>query len=170
MVVALLVVRAAGTVDAGAVPLGRTGTDEVVAGAVVEALEVTVALVVWAAELARANETFGVDGPVVNGLAMAPTAPRLRSPPAITPIFTLVLSNLHRPTTPRISRLLGLPHGLDDSGAPRRGRCAMHFLSHATEREERRWRTTDPADATHASPRAETQHGIWLDPQNTNAD
>jgi len=123
VVVALLVVGAAGTVDAGAVLVGGTVTNAVVAGAVVAALEVAVALMVWAAELALAlaNGTFGVDGAAVNGFAMAPTAPRLRTPPATTPILTLPLSAFHCPARRAVSLVVGIRCG-------RRGGCGLFML------------------------------------------
>lgn len=132
------VVCAAGTLDTGAVLGAGTVADAVAEGAVVAALAVAVALVVWAAELelALANGTFGVDGPLVNGFAMAPTTPRLRIPPTRTPILTLVLSNLHLPKTPWSAGPVGLRDGLGDSGPSLRGRWDMQLPSDATPLEE----------------------------------
>jgi len=113
------VVAAAGTVVAGAaVVAGATvvtgsltdavATGSVEGGRVASAFKVVPALVVLAEVLELTSGTGGV-GVDESGFAIAPTAPRLMMPPAMTPILTLPLSAFHCPASPFVFPVLGIP-------------------------------------------------------------
>ena len=113
-----LLVGAAGTVVAGAAVVGGAAvvagslTDAVVAGAVVggwlfSAVNVAAARVVPAEVLKLASGTGGL-GVDVEGFAIAPTAPRLMTPPAMIPILTLPLSAFHCPASPFVLPARGI--------------------------------------------------------------
>jgi len=127
-VVAALVVGAAVAVVAGAAVVAGTLVEAGVAGAVVAGLVVvaavtTAALVGRAGELTLALANFGTCGlgVEVSGFAIAPTAPRLRTPPATTPILTLPLSAFHCPARRVVSLVVGIRYG-------GRGWCGQFML------------------------------------------
>jgi hypothetical protein len=127
-VVAALVVGAAVAVVAGTVVVAGTLTEAEVAGAVVAGLVVvaavaTAALVGRAGEVTLALASLGICGlgVEVSGFAIAPTAPRLSSPPATTPILTLPLSAFHSPARRVVSLVAGIRYG-------GRGWCGQFML------------------------------------------
>jgi hypothetical protein len=118
-VVAALVAGAAGAVVAaaavvaGASEVAGTLAAAVVAGAVVGGWVVAASIVVTALvglveELTVTSLVTGGLGVEVSGFAMAPTAARLRTPPATTPILTLPLSSFHLPARPVVALLAGI--------------------------------------------------------------
>jgi hypothetical protein len=126
-VVAALVAGAAGAVVAGAAVVAGTLGESDVAGAVVSGW-VVVALVVTAAMVGRTVvdtlmlASFGTCGlgVEVSGFAIAPTAPRLMTPPAMMPILTLPLSAFHFPLRRVVSLAVGIRYG--------RGGCGLFML------------------------------------------
>lgn len=113
-VVAALVVGATAAVVGGAAVVAGALTDAavgaVVAGLVVTAFIVDAAVVGRAGALTLALSNLGTCGlgVDVSGFAIAPTATRLSSPPATTPILTLRLSAFHRPARRVVSLLSGI--------------------------------------------------------------
>src|SRR5664280_1646318 len=95
----------------------------VVAGLVVVAAVTTAALVGRAGEVTLALANLGICGlgDEVSGFAIAPTAPRLRTPPATTPILTLPPSAFHCPARRVVSLVVGIRYG-------RRGWCGQFML------------------------------------------
>jgi hypothetical protein len=104
VVVALVVGAAAAVVGFAAVVSGTmteagAGGGVAIVGLAVVALGVVVAMVGLADELTLAWGSLGtsVVGAEVSGFAIAPTAPRLITPPATMPILTFQLSAFQRP-------------------------------------------------------------------------
>jgi hypothetical protein len=115
-------VVAGGSVVAATLTEAGAGGGVAVAGLADVALGVVVATVGLADELTLALGSFGtwVAGVEVSGFAIAPTAPRLMTPPATMPILTFPLSAFQAPLRPGASLGGGIRYG--------RGGCGLFML------------------------------------------